>query len=526
MTVTTIGEDRTDQACDLPTEAHTDEPSAGPINRAGAEALAARLMAAAADITGQEAAFLGLLGEFEASGALTWWYEDRSLAAWVSRMCALQPGTAREHVRVARALRRMPKTAAAFRAGDLSFSKVRELTRLVDDHDELTLLDFARHATASQLARTVRAHRAHSGTHQQREMRTRLSWTTNDDGLVRLSAVLTPEQGAAVVAALEAATDEQRHRHGEDGESGDGDPPVTVPRPHAEFVEEADRRSRVEALVAIANHWSNSHPADRSGEDRTAVVVEINAGQLVERPGDAAQTETETETEAETETEGAPAGPSGHSTAISGATAMRENRCSVRGFSGIEPATARRLCCEADVQAIITGLDGEPLHVGRSKRYGTRAQRRALMLRDGHCGFPGCGRTRRLKVHHIVSWLDGGPTDLDNLMLLCQHHHTVVHEGGISIAVNQSRKAGTGLPHPRWLFRTADSIIVPEVIGQELRQALPPLGDPFGKPLTGPAREAALARRRQLIAHQRHVVAQQLVPGSEVPGSEVTGAAA
>ena len=74
-----------------------------------------------------------------------------------------------------------------------------------------------------------------------------------------------------------------------------------------------------------------------------------------------------------------------------------------------------------------------PSHLGRTRRLVSRAQRRALMIRDRICQHPGCHQTRHLKAHHVHSWAAGGTTDLKNLILLCQFHHTTIHEGGITI---------------------------------------------------------------------------------------------
>ena len=97
---------------------------------------------------------------------------------------------------------------------------------------------------------------------------------------------------------------------------------------------------------------------------------------------------------------------------------------------------------------------GKVLALGRSKRLVSKAQRRALMIRDLMCRYPGCHQTRHLKAHHVVSWSHGGRTDLDNLILLCQWHHTAVHEGGVSISHDGNTWLFTkpdGLPCEPWV---------------------------------------------------------------------------
>ncbi|WP_165922463.1 HNH endonuclease signature motif containing protein [Pseudonocardia endophytica] len=102
----------------------------------------------------------------------------------------------------------------------------------------------------------------------------------------------------------------------------------------------------------------------------------------------------------------------------------------------ISAETARRLACDARVVPIVLGAAGEPVDVGREARLATRAQRRALAQRDGGCAFPGCDCPPQwCSAHHVVHWVDDGPTDLSNLVLLCSRHHTVIHHAGWTITM-------------------------------------------------------------------------------------------
>ena len=95
-----------------------------------------------------------------------------------------------------------------------------------------------------------------------------------------------------------------------------------------------------------------------------------------------------------------------------------------------DPATVRRWACDADIVPMVLGSKSEPLDIGRRSRLIPDAMRRALNFRDGGCAFPGCTRRpRRCHAHHIDHWGEGGPTCLDNLALLCRHHHQVIHHG-------------------------------------------------------------------------------------------------
>ena len=114
--------------------------------------------------------------------------------------------------------------------------------------------------------------------------------------------------------------------------------------------------------------------------------------------------------------------------------------------------------CDAAVVAVVhssLGADGtgEPLRLGRKTRKISPALRRALRMRDDGCQHPGCSRRRFLEAHHVVHWKNGGPTDLDNLVLVCRFHHMQVHENNFTVS---SAKPG-------WTFRRPDGTVIPAV---------------------------------------------------------------
>jgi Domain of unknown function (DUF222)/HNH endonuclease len=113
-------------------------------------------------------------------------------------------------------------------------------------------------------------------------------------------------------------------------------------------------------------------------------------------------------------------------------------RCQLHDGPAIGTHTARRLCCDSRLQSLIHS-GGQPLDLGRSHRLVNRAQRRALRFRDGPgCAFPGCA-ARHVDAHHVVAWENGGATDLANLVLVCRHHHRLLHEGGYTAALVDNR---------------------------------------------------------------------------------------
>jgi hypothetical protein len=96
----------------------------------------------------------------------------------------------------------------------------------------------------------------------------------------------------------------------------------------------------------------------------------------------------------------------------------------------ISNETARRLACDARWQLVADGPSGEALGIGRQRRQVPRWPVRQLRRRDRGCRFPGCARARWLHAHHLRHSAEGGPTDPANLVMLCGHHHRLIHEGG------------------------------------------------------------------------------------------------
>jgi hypothetical protein len=96
----------------------------------------------------------------------------------------------------------------------------------------------------------------------------------------------------------------------------------------------------------------------------------------------------------------------------------------------ITAETARRLACDSRWQLVAEDPAGQALGLGRRTRQVPRWLSRQLRRRDGGCRFPGCARTRWLHAHHVWHWGQGGPTDPPNLVMLCGHHHRLLHEGG------------------------------------------------------------------------------------------------
>jgi hypothetical protein len=125
----------------------------------------------------------------------------------------------------------------------------------------------------------------------------------------------------------------------------------------------------------------------------------------------------------------------------------------------ISGETVRRMACDATVIVAIDDDVGHTMYEGRARRFPTDSQRREIMRRDRHCRFPGCTNVTFTNVHHVALWKSGGHTDLDNLALLCQHHHHRVHSSGWTLTGNANEeltfiaptgRVMTSRPSPLW----------------------------------------------------------------------------
>ncbi len=315
----------------------------------------------------------------------------KSCAHWLNWKCGINLGAARQKLRVAHALKELPKISEEFRRGEVSYSKVRAMTRVATEENEDYLLNIARHGTAAHMERLVKNYRKvkriealefENERHAMRE----LNWYFDDDDYLVLKGRFTPEQGALLKKALESIMD----KDAEEQKDVCAETPVNELKDHADPVSQR----RADALVRMAEGYSANATAASSG-DRYLVHVHTDIETLKANG--------------------------------SGAEAEIDNAANVCA------ETSRRLSCDAAVVHWLETAKGEPLSVGRKTRSIPPAIRRALNRRDGGCRFPGCTCSRFVDAHHINHWADGGETSMKNLVLLCRRHHRMVHEEGFSI---------------------------------------------------------------------------------------------
>ncbi len=311
----------------------------------------------------------------------------QTCAHWLNWKCGIDLGAAREKVRVAHALAKLPRIAAAMARGELSYSKVRALTRVACEKTEDWLLHIALHGTAAHVEKLVRqfrrAQEAEELSREARQQATRkITYFFDHDGSLVLKGRLPAEMGEQLIKALEAAVNDT------------GAEIDTVDVSAETSARPSWGARRADALGRIAESFLKHGLETLAPGERQQIVVHVDEQTL--RDGGA-------------------------------------GRCEFEEGPSMAVETARRLACDASLVQLHEDDQGTPLDVGRKTRVLPPGIRRALKSRDKGCRFPGCPNTRYVDAHHIRHWAQGGETKLSNLVQLCRFHHRQVHEGRVLI---------------------------------------------------------------------------------------------
>ena len=360
--------------------------------------LAAQITELAGHLNAANYRWLSLIAEFDRRHG---WSDGstQSCAHWLNWQCGIDMGAAREKVRVAHALEKLPRITAAMERGELSYSKARALTRVACEKTEEYFLSIALHGTAAHVEKLVRCYRRAKESEElsreaQQQATRRVSFFHDEDGSLVLKARLPAEIGALVIKALDAAVNDSAVSN----VSAETAPKQTACGLVVRVSEETPSwgARRADALGRIAESFLQHGAEALSGGDRQQIVVHVDAETL--REGCA-------------------------------------GRCELEDGPSLPVETVRRLACDASIVSVLEDAQGEPLNVGRKTRSLPPALRRALNVRDRGCRFPGCSNTRYVDAHHIHHWAKGGETKLSNLVQLCRFHHRQVHEGRVVVQV-------------------------------------------------------------------------------------------
>ena len=351
------------------------------------------IVSCAARINAATYELLLLVRQFdERAGFLRWGLDN--CAEWLAWRCDLSLITAKEKLRTAHALKALPAISEAFSVGELSYTKVRELTRVANRDNEQYLLDFALRTTATHVAQRCRELRmgdeasidTAARAFANRSLRIRRD---PQRGIMIVTVELPMETGELLEKALDKARDDEV---------------LEIP----DLVDTSWSTRQADAFVNMVTGFLTGTENDQQTNDNYLVTIHVDQSALQGKDG--------------------------------------------RSALAIE--TVKRLCCDGPAVVLIETEKGEPLSIGRKSRIIPRAIERAVRARDHNgCRFPGCHHHRFLQCHHVEHWSRNGETSLDNLMLLCTQHHTLVHEGGFRIETDFQ---------DNWIFLRPDGIAVPE----------------------------------------------------------------
>jgi hypothetical protein len=309
-----------------------------------------------------------LVAEMERRGAWADW-GVQSCAHWLSWQCGFSLPTAREHVRVARSLAALPRTIALFQQGELTYAKVRAITRVATAENEELLVAYALDATASQLELIVRGFRRQTEVAESNEAHDsrRMTWVRDGKGVHVLTIRMTAEERAIVEKALKKAAKDVS-------------------------AETSLANRPVEALVTIAR--SSLAEGTRKPKDTYLVNLTVSAETLAD---DA------------------------------------DGECHVDGHDVSAETARRLSCDAPVVTTLVDGEGVVLKMGRRARLFTGPSRAAVLKRDKGTCAFPGCTHRKWIDVHHIRHWTQGGLTNPENGIVLCGFHHRLVHEGGFSV---------------------------------------------------------------------------------------------
>jgi len=384
------------------------------------EILGQQITLLAGQINAANHCLLKLIAEFDRRKAWSGGGTVRSCAHWLNWKCGIALGAAREKVRVVHCLETLPLIDASFAAGEISYSKVRAMTRVATAQNEDFLLRIAQNGTASHVEKVVGKYKSVQTTDEDAKEREqdnerKLVYYQDRDGMWVIHAKLPPEAGALVVKAIEAVANpvqaEQQERLQEGGKDVSAETfSDAVAREEPTSYQDLLEHTRADALAAMAEHFlatadQNSQFRGLKGSERCQVMLHVDINTLRE-----------------------------HGQAPNPA----HEHCHVDDKHWISASTAKRLSCDASLITVLEDEQGRVLNIGRRTRNVPPSIGRALKLRDTTCRFPGCCESRYVDAHHIKHWADGGETSLDNLVTLCRYHHRQLHRGSFSMSVDKT----------------------------------------------------------------------------------------
>jgi hypothetical protein len=369
-------------------------------------------------VVGEQAFRLEVLTEVARLDIGGMWKQDgaTSMADWLVGRYTISVGTAREWITVARALTEQPHIRETYANGRLSWDQLRALVRFTSPDDEAEWAQRAPTMTVAQLRAVNKT--VTSVDVVEAHQRRWVSWWFEDE---RPGFHMTVDMADPEGATLATWLTRRANQYDPDPQSG---------------VYEPFEARCADALYELA---SQALGADRD-HDRATVVIHTDLATLIDKVGTATFAD----------------GPA------------------------LANDTLRRLACDARLQLAINDPEQGTIGVGRTTRTIPPWLARLVRLRDQGCRFPLCRRTRWTQAHHIIHWVDGGPTNLDNLIILCAFHHRLIHEHGWTIHGHPGGKITWHRPdgHPF----TPQPPAVPLHLSKHILNLTPPIQPPARTP--------------------------------------------
>ncbi|GBF13502.1 HNH endonuclease [Rhodococcus sp. Br-6] len=339
----------------------------------------------------------------------------RSVKQWLAANTLLEVPAAARILALGRMLGRQPEIADAFNAGDISAEHAALIGKFCEtpprgmpnealDSCRKVLLDSATGPTATTMtvrtciSRLERIFESDELPPSEDTERNEFHASKTLNGRVAVKGDLDAVTGEMLLTALSALTKPRN--------------PVDDP---AE--KRTPARQRADAFAEILRRYLDSGDAPTEGGERPHLSLHVNASDLARSESAYEWTPTD-----------------------EGSDLFGDNDIARLPHTGpLSIATARRIACDCHLTPIVMD-DGVPLNLGRTSRTVSKKQRRALIARDHGCAFPGCGTPpAHCEGHHIKHWADGGPTDLDNLVLLCRYHHQLLHHSHWGVSIGDDR---------------------------------------------------------------------------------------
>ena len=348
---------------------------------------------------------LRLLRELDLSEE--WDYgEFRDINHWVAKHLQISWIDAKRRVDAAHAIEELPLTSDALESGELSLDKTVQLTRFVTPENEVDHIKWAKTVSLKSVREAAdEAQRMQVEDSQDNDRLRNFGWRPIEGGTaVSFHGALPAEQAALVTKAIDRAAYRLKDLPQDDIDG-------LLPEDRAERLPQR----RADALVMLASQ------ATSGSNDPARANVTVFAPLA--------------------------------------ALASDDSPVLLEDGTLIHPEVGRRLCCDGRIQTVVENGKGEPIGIGRTSETVPWWLKKQVRYRDRTCTFPGCEDSHFTEAHHIWHWAFGGPTDLQNLTLLCGFHHKAVHEHGWSVHRRPDgtlewftpggRLYGVRLPRPR-----------------------------------------------------------------------------